>query len=390
MHKDLKHSEQLWGMALEIAGFGVWDLDPINQTVHYSPEWKSMLGYPSEDVADSTATWRARVHPDDLLPMAAALSNHLEGVSPAYEFEFRLRAADGAYRWVLSRGRVVARDAQRRALRAVGTLTDLTDRRQAEALRAERDRAEAASRAKTEFLSRMSHELRTPLNAVLGFAQLLASRMTDPQQAEERRQVAHIECAGWQLLSMVDNVLDLSHVESGQLKLHIEAVSLAPLLKAAAAAVQQSARRQGVRLELAEAPAHAAVLADAERLRQVLFNLLSNAIKFNRIAGSVTVAVNAVAEPSAWSVSVIDTGIGIPAAQMQHLFEPFNRLGRVARATEGFGIGLALTRWLVHSMGGRLDVQSTEGLGTTFTVTLPGAPIAAERGVKTRLQNAAT
>ena len=132
------------------------------------------------------------------------------------------------------------------------------------------------------------------------------------------------------------------------------------------------------------------MLADAQRLRQVLFNLLSNAIKFNRAAGSVTVAVNAVAEPGAWSVSVIDTGIGIPAAQMQHLFEPFNRLGRVARATEGFGIGLALTRWLVHSMGGRLDVQSTEGLGTTFTVTLPGAPIAAERGVKTRLQNAAT
>ena len=373
MRNDLKRLEQLWGMALQVAGFGVWDLDPRQQTVHYSPEWKAMLGYDSEDVADSTAVWRARVHPDDLQPMVDALTAHLKGSSPSYEFEFRLRAADGAYRWVLSRGRVVERDAQGQALRAVGTLTDLTDRRQAEALRVERDRAEVASRAKTEFLSRMSHELRTPLNAVLGFAQLLGSRLGEPQHAEQRRQVAHIERAGWQLLSMVDNVLDLSRVESGQLQMRISAVELQPLLQAAMESCNASAQQQGVQLQLVAVPAQAAVRADADRLQQVLNNLLSNAIKFNRRGGSVTVAVNTSAEPGACSVSISDTGVGIPAAQLQHLFEPFNRRGRVKGAGDGFGIGLALTRWLVDTMGGRLDVQSTEGVGTTLSVTLPAA-----------------
>lgn len=212
MRADLQQLEQRWGLAVQSASFGVWDLDIANERVHYPPQWKAMLGYPAGDEPDPTATWRARVHPDDLQPMLDALYAHIEGRVPAYEKEFRLRAADGSYRWVLSRGRVVERDASGRGTRAVGTLTDLTDRREAERLRLEHDRAEAAMRARLEFLSHVSHELRTPLNAVLGFAQLLAERLDDDDLEARRMYVEQIQQAGWQLVRLVDNMIELSRV----------------------------------------------------------------------------------------------------------------------------------------------------------------------------------
>ncbi|MDE2145390.1 MAG: PAS domain-containing protein [Burkholderiales bacterium] len=201
---ELQALEQRWGLALHSAGFGVWDLDPQRQQVLFSPQWKAQLGYEPQDRIDSTALWRSRVHPDDLAAMVAAQTAHLEGRAGSYEVEFRLRTADGRWRWVLSRGRVVQRDAQGRAQRMVGTLTDLSDRHEAEAMRLARDRAEAAHLAQTEFLARMSHELRTPLNAVLGFAQLL---LGTPQSPAQQRWVAGIEQAGWTLLAMVERML---------------------------------------------------------------------------------------------------------------------------------------------------------------------------------------
>lgn len=369
MRRDLQALEQRWGLALQSAGFGVWDLDVRSQTVHYSPQWKAMLGYEATDEPDSTATWRARVHPEDLQPMLESLSAHLAGRDPGYEMEFRLRAADGSYRWVLSRGRVVERDTQGQPLRAVGTLTDLTDRREAERLRIERDRAEAASNAKSEFLARMSHELRTPLNAVLGFAQLLSSRIGLAPPDEQRRHAAHIEQAGWQLLQMIDDVLDLSRIENGGLPLQIAPVALGPLVHGVMQALAPLAQQHQVHVDSAVLPPQAVVQADAARLQQVLMNLLSNAIKYNRQGGSVTIQLRAA--PGAWTLAVSDTGVGIPAAQLPHLFEPFNRLGRASFGVEGVGVGLVLVRALLDAMGGQLVVHSTEGIGSTFELTLP-------------------
>lgn len=209
MRDDLRELENRWELAIRNAGFGVWDLDPCEQTVHYSPQWKAMLGYDDRDERDSTATWRARVHPDDLVPMLQTLQAHLDARSAAYEMEFRLRAADGRYRIVLSRGRVVARDAAGRALRAVGTLTDLTERRQAEHEQLEFDRAEAAIRAKLPALGNASHDLRTPLNAVLGFAQLLRQDLGTPELERQREYLAGIERAGWELLEQIERLLQI-------------------------------------------------------------------------------------------------------------------------------------------------------------------------------------
>ena len=207
MRQDLMQMEQRWGLAVQSAAFGIWDLDVRQQMVHYPPQWKALLGYDDTDEPDSTATWRARVHPEDLEPMLAALNAHLAGCTPVYEKEFRLRAADGSYRSVLSRGRVVECNERGEALRAIGTLTDITDRRELDRLRVESDRVMAAARAKTEFLAQMSHELRTPLNAVLGFTQLLTHNLGSHDTETQRQYLQQIEQAGWRLVGMIEAML---------------------------------------------------------------------------------------------------------------------------------------------------------------------------------------
>jgi signal transduction histidine kinase len=175
---------------------GTWDLDPFQERVRYEPPFKQLLGLAHEADYDSTATWRARVHPDDLLPMKEALFAHIEGRTPTYTMQFRLRAGGGDYRWVLSCGQAVARDRQGRALRVMGTLTDLSALRE-QALRA----------AQAELLARTAHDLRTPLNTVLGFAQLLSSQLGSGDLQQQQRHLAHIEQGGWQLLSRLDRLM---------------------------------------------------------------------------------------------------------------------------------------------------------------------------------------
>jgi PAS domain S-box-containing protein len=361
-----------WGLAEQSARFGVWELDPVRQLVHYSPQWKRMLGYDGTEGPDPTATWRARVHPDDLPAMLEALGAYLQGGTPEYAHEFRLRAADGGWHWVLSRSRVVERDGAGAPLRAIGTLQDITDRREAEALRVERDRAHAASEARTGFLARMSHELRTPLNAILGFAQLLEQQIGEPQAdlAAQRRHVKQIELAGWSLLRMVEDVLDLSRAEAGLLAMASTEVALEPLLRSVIAGMAGAASARRIALRLGEVPAAACVRADAGRLAQVVAQLVSNAIRYGRDGGRVDIA----AAPGAgsWRIAVADDGVGIAAARLPQVFEPFCR-DDACGARQGTGMGLALARSLARRMGGELEASSTEGAGSCFVLELPAA-----------------
>ena len=243
-----------------------------------------------------------------------------------------------------------------------------------------REALEASSRAKTDFLSRMSHELRTPLNAVLGFAQLL--RMTkQPALAQAQLdQVRHIEHAGHHLLALVNDVLDLSRVESGRLNLSLEAVALQAVADEAASMVEMLAKNAGVRIhrpfaEKAGVEREAWVVADRVRLRQVLVNLLGNAVKYNRRGGNV--ALDFESNGSSIDCTIRDDGGGMTAVQLAHLFEPFNRLGAERTGVEGTGIGLVLSRHLVELMRGRLVIESAAGLGTVATVSLQRAQAAA-------------
>ena len=237
-----------------------------------------------------------------------------------------------------------------------------------------RKMAEHANRAKTEFLAQMSHELRTPLNAMLGFAQLLGADTEEalsPTQAERVRLITH---AGWHLLGLVNDVMDISRIESGRFEVNNIGGDVSSVLDEAIALIQPLARTHQVELsERAASKFGIGATADPRRLQQVLLNLLSNACKYNRPGGHVRVDVtHAGAEVF---LDVIDNGVGMTQEQLSHLFEPFNRLGNEGSAIEGSGIGLTLTRQLVEMMKGRLEIDSNPGAGTRARVALPAYAI---------------
>lgn len=239
--------------------------------------------------------------------------------------------------------------------------------------------AESANRSKSEFLSRMSHELRTPLNAVLGFAQVMdldKQATLPPAQSQRLQQIQH---AGWHLLDMIDDVLDLSRIDTGTIKLNTEVVPINDIAIAAIDMVRELAQKQKVRLLDPEpAPAGWGVQADAIRLRQILINLLGNAIKYNRPGGTVKVSMAMATLPGQHeciSLSVEDNGLGMTPEQLAQLFQPFNRLGRESLAPDGAGIGLVISQHLAQLMDGQLDVRSEEGKGSAFTLTLPAAKL---------------
>jgi signal transduction histidine kinase len=231
-----------------------------------------------------------------------------------------------------------------------------------------RREAERASHAKTEFLSRMSHELRTPLNAILGFAQLLELDQLEPEQNEN---VSHILRAGRHLLTLINEVLDISRIEAGGLKLSLEPVPVAELILESVELMRPIASERDVTLHIdAGASSHAHVMADRQRLKQVILNLLSNALKYNRAGGQVTVSWRG--RDQQIRLEVHDTGIGIAAELMARLFQPFERLG-ASTEIEGTGLGLALSQRLVGAMGGSLAADSRVGEGSTFWLELPQA-----------------
>ena len=231
---------------------------------------------------------------------------------------------------------------------------------------------EAARRAKTEFLASMSHELRTPLNAVIGFSDLM--RMNEAQEPLTHRQhqaVEQIRDAGARLLVLVDEVLNLADIEGGRLALRVERVDPLRVVRQVCEALRPMAEAAEVALREPPAVAGLAARADHERLRQVLTALIANAVKYNRPGGAVLIEARQSAEGV--SLSVHDTGPGLPAARMNDLFQPFNRLGREASEVPGAGLGLAVARRLIEAMGGRLEAESREGEGAVFTVRLPVA-----------------
>jgi signal transduction histidine kinase/CheY-like chemotaxis protein len=239
---------------------------------------------------------------------------------------------------------------------------------------ARREEAERANRAKSEFMSRMSHELRTPLNAVLGFAQVMEMDTRDPLNANQKARLSQIQHAGWNLLEMIDDVLDIARLDTGALRLQAEAITVGQELHTAQRLFEPDARKARLTLHVPDAwPAHWCVMADAARLRQILGHLLSNAIKFNEPNGEVWLDASEVVQAghTLLRISVRDNGQGLNPEQMAQLFQPFSRVGKDHGPTVGRGVGLAISRHLAHLMGGELEAAGHEGRGATFTLTLP-------------------
>ena len=337
------------------------------------------LGYGAPDIAEMGSGFMQQVlHPEDAAAMQAHLARAFAAAdSEVLDVEYRVRDQAGQWRWLRQSDTVFRRDAGHRVLELVGTATDVTTRKHIDAaLAGALAAAEDANQAKSNFLSNMSHELRSPLNAVLGFAQLLQSGTPAPTPRQQES-VDEIARAGRYLLRLIDEILDLTRVESGRLTVALQAVPLGEVLADCLALMQGQASQNGIVLDFQALDGACLVSADATRLKQVLINILSNAIKYNRLGGTVALRVNEstpAAEDGAATahvrISVQDSGSGLSAQQIDHLFEPFERLGQQAGVIAGTGIGLALSKRLVLLMGGRIGVNSTLGQGSEFWVEL--------------------
>jgi PAS domain S-box-containing protein len=367
--KQIAETQQRYELAILGTGLGTWDWHIPTGRVVFNDTWATMLGYSPTEVAPHVDSWVALVHPDDAATAGSRLQEHFAGLTENYECEHRVRAKSGEYRWILDRGRVITRDEQGAPIRMVGTHQDTTDRRRAEEeLRRAKDAAEAANRAKGEFLANISHEIRTPMNAILGFADVLR----DPTlTADERNEhIATIRRNSEHLMSLLNDVLDLSKIEAGALTVERLRVSPVAIIQDTAALMRLRCESKGLSFHVRIAPGlPASILADPTRLRQILLNLLGNAIKFTH-TGSVTLECRC--DAGMLAIRVIDTGIGISPEDRDRLFLPFTQADMtVTRRFGGTGLGLTISRRLASLMVGQLSVESRVHVGSTFTLTLP-------------------
>lgn len=372
----------------------------------FNPGAERMLGYVASDVIDKM-TPASISDPQELIERAAALSTEWEtrvtpnfdalvykaarGIEDIYELTY-IRKDGTRFPAMVSAIALQSEEEDIIGYLLVGT--DNTARKQVEAeqrtldrllreqqqtlernnvdLEAARAAAEKANRAKSEFLSSMSHELRTPLNAVLGFAQLMEADSPPPTDSQQQS-IRQILQAGWYLLRLINEILDLAMIESGKVTLSQESMSLTEVLNDCRAMFEPQAQKRGIQMRFPPATEEAVfVHADRTRVKQVMINLLSNAIKYNRTNGSVTVECEQAANDRV-RVNVRDTGMGLAPEQIAQLFQPFNRLGQQQSSEEGTGIGLVVTKQLVELMDGAIGVESMVGGGSLFWVELLGA-----------------
>jgi PAS domain S-box-containing protein len=293
-------------------------------------------------------------------------------------YELTASAMDGKTT-VVSYNATTFYDRDRKLQGVFAAARDVTERKRFEQalqetnveLESAKSAAEKANLAKSDFLSSMSHELRSPLNAILGFAQLLESTSPLPT-ASQRESIAQILKAGWHLLTLINEVLDLAMVESGQLHLSTEPVSMAEVISECQGMMDPQAQQRGIRMVFPRLDVPYYVAGDRTRVKQVLINLLSNAIKYNREKGTVEVSCSATS-PQRTRISVRDTGAGLPPEKLTQLFQRFNRLGQESSAEEGTGIGLVMSKRLVELMGGLVGVESSVGVGSVFWFELSSA-----------------
>ncbi len=336
-----------------------------------SQSMSALLGvHPHQVQHDAGPVWQA-VHPDDRAGLLAALHQAAAQDAP-WRSEFRVSlGGEDAWRELHA---TPWRDADGDLLWH-GYLADVTERKQLEASLRDKVAAERANQAKSAFLSRMSHELRTPLNGILGFAQLMRMHESGNLRADQRNKLDYIHMAGHSLLGLINEVLDIARIESGDIRIQLAQVDVVALVGKAMDLVAPLALGRSVRLvadvaDGAQAPVPAQ--ADPQRLEQVMLNLLSNAIKYGPVHGEVQVQLSRVGERL--QVQVRDQGPGLSAAQRAQLFEPFNRLGAEHSQVEGVGLGLVISRGLMQRMGGELslaDAPPTPGQGACFELWLP-------------------
>src|SRR5580698_4947159 len=377
----LRESEQRLTLASTSGEVGVWDLDLIADQAWRSVQHDRIFGYQS-----LLPKWGREVFFNHVVPEDRELVQQRfeEAFRTGHlEFECRIIRVDQALRWISAKGEV-SRNEQGQSIRMMGVVTDVTERKRAEAekrkfmerltasnqeLELRNREVERVTKLKSKFLASMSHELRTPLNAIVGFSDLLGEQTAGQLNDKQKRFVAHIKQGSAHLLQLINDILDLSKIEAGQLELRCENFQIEDALPEVLSTIRPLAMAKTIQIEQ-KVETGQYVYADRVRFKQILYNLLSNAVKFTPKAGRVDIDCRAAG--NSVLVSVTDTGIGIRAEDQAVIFEEFRQVeGPAGTTQEGTGLGLAITRRLVEQQGGRISLESEFGRGSRFTFTLP-------------------
>ena len=381
----LRKNEERFAQVLRGLNDGVYDYNVFEGTIDYSPSYKQMLGYSEKDLSMWHEDFFLLVHPDDVDYAREVIRGYIAQEIPDLYSTFRMRHKEGHWIWVMSRG-IGIKDEQGRIQRVIGTHTDISvqkkheeelgyfieenERQQAELAQA-KERAEAASQAKSDFLATMSHEIRTPMNAVVGLAGLLLDMELTPRQHE---MIETLHANADILLQLVNDLLDISRIEAGQIELEQRSFTLAGIFKVLHAMFDGQAAAKGVALTMNNEIGNQLFMGDRARLQQILVNLISNALKFTpRGTISVTVTGTPVSEGvTRVQFDVTDSGVGIPPEKLQAIFDKFVQADQsISRRFGGSGLGLAICKSLAELMHGDISIASEVGRGSTFTLTIP-------------------
>ncbi|MEX2111056.1 MAG: MHYT domain-containing protein [Gemmatimonadaceae bacterium] len=348
---------------LELSPQVVWFGRPDGQITYCNPYWYEYTGFSEKTTLGHG--WTDAIHPEDRDHVVSTLQAAVQG-GRDFEVELRLRAKDGSYCWFLERGRP-ANDDSGKVDAWLGIAVDIEERKKAE------QEAWAASQAKSEFLASMSHELRTPLNAIGGYAELLAMGVHGPLNAEQAQDIARIRRSNQHLLTLINDVLHFAKIDAGQAEYRLTAVPVDETLRDTESMIAPQILKKGLRYSYEGGDKSFSVLADPEKLQQIVLNLLSNAVKFTESGGTITLS----SEPrgNCIEIHVADTGPGIPPEKLDRIFDAFVQVDRrLNQPVQGVGLGLAISQDLAQAMGGKVTVESVLGEGSTFTLSMPRAP----------------
>ncbi len=362
---ELVKSEDRYHTLTNISPVGIFQTDANGKTTYVNQTWCKISGLSVEEALGDG--WLKAVHPEDKEKVDERwqLNTQKQMASMA---DYRFIRPDGSVVWVIGQA-VPELNSENEIIGYVGTITDITERKQIEDLRLAVEKAESADRLKSSFLATMSHELRTPLNSIIGFTGILLQKLVGPLSAEQEKQLTMVQGSARHLLDLINDVLDISKIEAGEIEIRKEELVYQEIVQKSVEKIHPLAEKKGLKLDVNIQPDHLQLYTDRRRVEQVLLNLLSNAVKFTE-CGEIKVRSNIEGDQLVTSVS--DTGIGIKQEDLDGLFMPFKQVDSgLTRQYEGTGLGLSICKRIVELLDGKIWVESDWGKGSTFSFSLP-------------------
>jgi len=382
----LRESNERFEAIIDAIQVGTWEWNVVTNECIVNDRWFEIKGYSRQELSPvNLQTLQDLAHPDDYQHIVEILEQHFNGELEDFICEYRVKHKNGQWIWLLDRGKVVTRTLDGKPIRMLGTNTDITVSKVAEIelqnilieLSVAKEKAEENDRLKTAFLANISHEIRTPMNGILGFAELLKEPHLSGEELAEY--IDLIQQSGKRMMNLISDILDISRLDAKETTVKITETPLNKLLLDLQTQFRLEAQKKGLRLTCCNglADSESLIQTDAQKLSQILANLIQNAIKFTSTGG---IDFGYTKKENMLEFYCVDSGIGIPANKHKKIFDRFHQLNNsLTRNHEGSGLGLSISKSFVELLGGTINVQSIEGAGTTFTVTLPHNPVTSDQ-----------